>query len=90
MTPAGLEIIETGKQNGSWTKLDHVENFEIPPDLKKKFARNKKLFKWFEGIAVFRRKQVLYRLAGAKLPETRANRIAEIIAASKSHPGSKK
>ena len=87
MTSAGLEIIETGKQNGSWTKLDHVENFEIPPDLKKVFVRNKKVFKWFEGLSVFGRKQVLYRLASAKLPETRARRIAELIAKSRNVKG---
>jgi uncharacterized protein YdeI (YjbR/CyaY-like superfamily) len=78
--PAGMKIIETGKQNGSWTKLDHVENYEIPGDLKKVFTKNKKAVKWFEGLAPFKRKQVLYRLANAKLAETRARRIAEIIA----------
>src|ERR1043165_7521993 len=41
MTDAGLAIIETGKKNGSWTKLDHVESFIIPADLKKIFSKNK-------------------------------------------------
>jgi len=80
MMPAGMEIIKTAKQNGSWEKLDHVENFEIPADLKKFFSKNKKVLKWFEGIAKFSRKQWLYRLHNAKLPETRAKRIAEMIA----------
>ncbi|HXL55592.1 MAG TPA: YdeI/OmpD-associated family protein, partial [Chitinophagaceae bacterium] len=83
MTAAGLEIIAIGKQNGSWTKLDHVENFEIPADLKKVFAKNKTVAKYFEGLGRFRQKQWLYRLGNAKLPETRAKLIAEIIAASK-------
>ncbi len=80
MMPAGLTIIETGKQNGSWTKLDHVENYEIPEDLKKVFSKNKKVAKWFHGLAPFKRKQLLYRLANAKLTETRARKIAEILA----------
>ncbi len=29
-TPPGMEIIETDKKNGSWTQLDHVENFMFP------------------------------------------------------------
>ena len=78
ITPAGIEAIEIAKQNGSWEKLDHVENFEIPADLKKVFAKNKNFFKWFEGLGMFRRKQWLYRLHNAKLPATRAKRIAEM------------
>jgi uncharacterized protein YdeI (YjbR/CyaY-like superfamily) len=84
MAPAGLKIIETGKQNGSWTKIDHIENFEIPKDLKKVFSKNKSLHKYFLGLGKFRQKQWLYRLGSAKLPETRAKRIAEMIKASKS------
>src|SRR5690606_27921652 len=30
MTQAGLEVIETAKQNGSWTILDEVEELNIP------------------------------------------------------------
>ena len=80
MTPAGLKIIESGKQNGSWTKLDHIENFEIPADLKKVFAKSKKAANWFQNLAPFKKKQVLYRLGNAKLPETRERRIQEILA----------
>ena len=79
MADAGLKIIEVGKQNGSWTKLDHVENFEVPADLKKVLAKNKKLAQWFDGLAKFNRKSWLYRLGNAKLPETRAKRIAEML-----------
>jgi len=84
MAPAGLKIIETGKQNGSWTKIDHIENFEIPADLKKVFLKNKSLQKYFSQLGKFRQKQWLYRLGSAKLPETRAKRIGEMIKASKS------
>ena len=44
MTPAGIAIIDAGKKNGSWGQLDHVENFIVPPDLKKFFVKNKKVF----------------------------------------------
>jgi uncharacterized protein YdeI (YjbR/CyaY-like superfamily) len=85
MTAAGMEIIETGKQNGSWVQLDHVEDFIVPPDLKKFFSKNKKVLKYFEGLGKFRQKQWLYRLHNAKLPETRAKRIAGLAAEAKQH-----
>ncbi|MDQ6845439.1 MAG: YdeI/OmpD-associated family protein [Bacteroidota bacterium] len=79
MTPAGLEIIEIGKKNGSWTKLDHVENFVVPPDLKKFFIKNKPVSKYFESLGKSRQKQWLYRLHNARLPATRAKRLAEFL-----------
>jgi uncharacterized protein YdeI (YjbR/CyaY-like superfamily) len=80
MAPAGMAIIDAGKKNGSWEQLDHVENFIVPHDLKKLFAKNKKVLRYFEGLAKFSQKQWLYRLHNAKLPETKAKRIAELVA----------
>jgi uncharacterized protein YdeI (YjbR/CyaY-like superfamily) len=80
MAPAGMAIIDAGKKNGSWEQLDHVENFIVPHDLKKFFATNKKVLRYFEGLAKFSQKQWLYRLHNAKLPETKAKRIAELVA----------
>ena len=80
MTPAGMAIIDAGKKNGSWVQLDHVENFIVPPDLKKLFVKNKKVLKYFEGLGKFRQRQWLYGLHNAKLAETRANRIADLVA----------
>ncbi|MEP6615849.1 MAG: YdeI/OmpD-associated family protein [Ginsengibacter sp.] len=79
MAPAGLEIIDKGKLNGSWTQIDHVENLEIPPDLAKIFLKNKKLAGYYKSLARSRQKQWLYRLGNAKLSETRAKRIAEFV-----------
>jgi uncharacterized protein YdeI (YjbR/CyaY-like superfamily) len=80
MMPAGLEIIEAGKKNGSWTQLDHVENFVVPPDLRKFFTNNKKVSAYFDGLGKFRQKQWLYRLHNAKLPATRKKRMGELKA----------
>jgi uncharacterized protein YdeI (YjbR/CyaY-like superfamily) len=82
MSPAGIAIIDASKKNGSWEQLDHVESFTVPAELKNLFAKNKKVQKYFEGLAKFSRKQWLYRLHKAKLPETKAKRIAELIAAA--------
>ena len=63
MTGAGMAIIEKGKENGSWEQLDHVENFVVPPDLKKFFAKNKKILKYFEGLGKFRQKAMVVQVA---------------------------
>ena len=83
MTAAGLEKIDIAKKNGSWTTIDHVENLEIPADLAKAFSKNKKAWKNFQAFGKFRKKQMLYRVGMAKLPETRKLRIAQVITACK-------
>lgn len=85
MMPAGLAIIETGKKNGSWTQLDHVESFIVPPDLKKLFTKNQKFQKYFEDLSKSRRKAWLYRLHSAKLPATRTKRLSEFISEVKAN-----
>jgi uncharacterized protein YdeI (YjbR/CyaY-like superfamily) len=83
MQPAGMAIINIGKQNGSWTKLDDIENYIIPPDLKKVLTKNRTVSKYFEGLPKSLQKQWLYRLGNAKLSETRAKRINELTDAAK-------
>ncbi|MEO6638436.1 MAG: YdeI/OmpD-associated family protein [Ginsengibacter sp.] len=83
MMPAGLEIVEVAKQNGSWTQLDLVENFVVPPELQKFLTKNKTVAKYFEGLSKSRRKQWLYRMNSAKLPETKKKRLAELKAEAK-------
>ena len=79
MHKSGLEIIETGKQNGSWTALDNVEKGIIPNDLQKEFDVNKLAFNNYTNFAPSYRKSYLYWLNQAKREETRKKRIAEII-----------
>ncbi len=57
----------------------------IPADLKKLLAKNKKVSKYFEGLAKSVKKQWLYRFGNAKLAETRAKRIADIVDAAEKH-----
>jgi uncharacterized protein YdeI (YjbR/CyaY-like superfamily) len=82
MMPAGMEIIDVGKKNGSWTKLDDVERHVIPPELSTLFAKNKKVFRYFESLSKSNQKIWLYRLNSAKLAETKAKRIKELVAAA--------
>lgn len=83
MTKAGLNSIETAKKNGSWTILDSVENFEIPADLEQEFSRFPETKVYFMGLSKSVQKVMLQWLVMAKRPETRQNRIFEIIDAAK-------
>lgn len=75
----GLKIIEIGKQNGSWSALDDVENGIIPDDLQVEFDQNPNAFENYQNFAPSYRKSYLYWLNQAKREETRQKRIQEII-----------
>ena len=80
MTPQGLAAIEAAKAAGSWTALDDVEALVVPGDLAAALAANPAAETFWEGLGSSARKISLYRIANAKRPETRANRIAELVA----------
>lgn len=80
MTSAGMEKIKAAKRDGSWSKLDAVDALRIPPDLKKAFAANKIAEQHFAAFANSSKKMILWWIASAKRPETRARRIAETVA----------
>ncbi len=79
MTAAGLEKIDLAKQHGTWSKLDQVEAFSIPPELEKAFKANKAAKKHFDSLSTWNKKYLLYWLHNAKRPETRMNRIQDIV-----------
>jgi len=76
---SGLKIIEKGKENGSWTALDDVENGIIPADLQNEFDKNNIAFTNYQNFAPSYRKSYLYWLNQAKRETTRQKRISEII-----------
>ena len=79
MHQKGLEIIEIGKQNGSWTALDAAEKGIIPADLQAEFDKNKTALENYNNFAPSYRKSYLFWLYQAKREATRKNRIVEII-----------
>jgi uncharacterized protein YdeI (YjbR/CyaY-like superfamily) len=79
MTKAGLDSIETSRQNGSWTILDPVEELTIPSDLAKEFRTKPGSKDFFSGLSRSVRKAILQWLVLAKRPETRQKRITEVV-----------
>jgi uncharacterized protein YdeI (YjbR/CyaY-like superfamily) len=79
MSPAGLAVVKAAKDSGTWNARDHAEELTIPPDLEKAIKANPDASRNWASYTASRRKGVLYRLAGAKRPETRARYLQNII-----------
>jgi uncharacterized protein YdeI (YjbR/CyaY-like superfamily) len=77
MMPAGLAKIEAAKKDGSWEKLDGVENLEIPDDLEQELAKYSSATANFEAFPKSVKSGILQWIVQAKKPETRAKRIEE-------------
>jgi len=77
MLPAGLDAIDEAKRNGSWTRLDDVENLVVPDDLAAALATNPSARQRWDAFSRSRRRAILEWISQAKRPETRARRIAE-------------
>ena len=82
MTEAGMACINIAKQNGSWSRLDPVEEGLVPKDLEKAFKAHKGSKAYFMGLSKSVRKMMLVWIAMARRPETREKRILEIAAAA--------
>ena len=79
MAPSGLVAVKAAKDSGTWDATKHVEELTIPPDLEKAIEANPDARRYWASYSASRRKGVLYRLAGARRPETRARYLQEII-----------
>lgn len=79
MTPAGLSLVKAARSSGTWDATKHVEELTFPPDLEKAIKANSDASRNWVSYSPSRRKGVLYRLAGAKRPETRAKYLQEIV-----------
>ena len=80
MTAAGAAAIKAAKKSGTWEATKHADDLIIPPDLASALESNAEARRNWESYTPSRRKGVLYRLAGAKRPETRARYLQDIIA----------
>jgi uncharacterized protein YdeI (YjbR/CyaY-like superfamily) len=79
ITPADLVAVKAAKNSGTWDARKHVEDLIVPPDLEKAIKANPEASRYWVSYSASRRKGVLYRLAGAKRPETRARYLQDII-----------
>jgi uncharacterized protein YdeI (YjbR/CyaY-like superfamily) len=77
MAEPGLARIEEAKRDGSWTKLDAVEDLIVPGDLAAAFAGHPGSREQWDGFPRSVRRVILDWIVQAKRPETRARRVGE-------------
>ncbi|WP_424937038.1 MULTISPECIES: YdeI/OmpD-associated family protein [Bacteria] len=80
LAPAGVRAIEAAKANGTWTVLDGPEAGIEPADLTEALDADPAARAAWDTFPPSARKLGLTNIAMARRPETRAKRIATIVA----------
>jgi uncharacterized protein YdeI (YjbR/CyaY-like superfamily) len=80
MTDAGRRAVEIAKANGWWTIYDVVEDLREPADLTEALNASPAARTAWDGFPPSARKQMLWWVVTAARPQTRADRIASIVA----------
>jgi uncharacterized protein YdeI (YjbR/CyaY-like superfamily) len=79
MTAAGLAAIDRAKANGSWEAIDSVEAMTLPAELETALGANPQARAWFDGLSKTPRWSMLHWINAAKRPQTRQERIDEVV-----------
>lgn len=77
IAPAGQAVIEGARADGSWSRLDDVENLVVPGDLAAAFDRHPGSSGHWDAFPRSARRGILEWIVSAKRPETRAKRVEE-------------
>ncbi len=80
MTDGGRRAVEVAKANGSWTMYDAVEDLLEPDDLAGALDGCPDARTAWKGFPPSAHKQMLWWVISSRRPETRAGRIAKIVA----------
>lgn len=78
MQPSGLAEIERARKDGRWdAAYDPPSQAKVPADLQAAMDALPGAAEFFATVSAQNRYAVLFRIQGAKKPETRARRVAE-------------
>ena len=77
MAPAGQACVDAARRDGSWTRLDDVEDLVVPDDLTEAFDRHPGAAEQWAAFPRSARRGILEWITQAKRPETRRKRIEE-------------
>ena len=81
MQPAGLAEVERARRDGRWdAAYDPVSKAQVPPDLQAALDADPAAAAFFSTLSSQNRFAILFRLQGAKKPETRAARLEKFVA----------
>jgi uncharacterized protein YdeI (YjbR/CyaY-like superfamily) len=81
MADAGRRAVDVAKENGAWSLLDPVDALVVPADLESALQGSKRAREAYEALSSSAKRAVLYPLYSAKREETRAQRMADALAA---------
>jgi uncharacterized protein YdeI (YjbR/CyaY-like superfamily) len=87
MTDAGRRAAEVARANGWWTIMDSVEDLVVPDELAAALDAVPGARAAWDAMAPSLRKQLLYPIATAAQPATRAKRIAQVVAEAERRAG---
>lgn len=86
MRPAGLREVEQAQADGRWERAYQSQSrITVPDDLARALEANPRAREFFASLDSANRYAVLYRVASAKRPETRAKRIDTFVAMLSEH-----
>ncbi len=86
MHEPGLAEVERAKRDGRWERAyDGAKTSTVPDDLAEALDGSPRARAFFETLDAANRYAILYRVTTAKLPETRAKRIATFVAMCAAH-----
>lgn len=81
MTPAGLAQVEAARADGRWDRAyARQSTATVPDDLQAALDADPAAAAHFATVSAANRFAVIYRVNDAKRPETRARRIAQLVA----------
>jgi uncharacterized protein YdeI (YjbR/CyaY-like superfamily) len=81
MAAPGLAEVERAKRDGRWdAAYDSARTAQVPDDLASALAAAPESAAFFAALDGANRYAVLYRVQTAKTPETRARRVAQLVA----------
>jgi uncharacterized protein YdeI (YjbR/CyaY-like superfamily) len=81
MKAAGQKAIDDAKKDGRWAAAyESQSKATVPDDLQAALNENPEAKAFFATLESNNRYAVLFRIHGAKRPETRARRIAQFVA----------
>lgn len=81
MRAGGLREIEAARADGRWdAAYDGSATMEVPPELARALAGNRKAKAFFDTLNAANRYAVCWRVQTAKRPETKAKRVETLVA----------
>lgn len=81
MRTTGLAEVEAAQSDGRWdAAYEGQRSAEVPADLRRELGANPAARESFAGLDSANRYAIIYRLDGAKKPETRERRLRKFIA----------